>query len=388
MPLASNPMPLASLAGVAGVCALLVCACAPPPVATVAREVLCPAGPCLDAIGEVDAFWGAERHHAGSSLTFASGVGDEARVDLAICVPGAWGQSVARRKAAFLAEARRRARDLSSLAAGERALPESCVPGPASRRELVVRGSGDVARSLPLETTDRAASSVVVICDRSTSAGARACTDEALRLAFDRFVEAALGAPGSRFTVVPAGRNRTQARTTIPPVEVRGATPALRLAGLLGARDSLRVDPAWPSGSALVEALHAALETPSPWAPLLAVFLLSDLRQVGVGGNFERSVPDAGAFAEAIAAAGLDRAASGEPLLAGAMVAACGLHNEPGPDARAFTSIQSQRAVDAFRAAAEAAGATSFQVAGSCADLPSLDRRGTPAVIASAGTLP
>jgi hypothetical protein len=288
----------------------VVAACTPPaPAPPVHAHVVCAAGAGAETVSCDTALRGAafdawllqavSRPGSTFEVLAAGNERGGGRRLAAVCVPATWGGNVAQAKATFVREARARVTATRWPEGEGVALPRTCR---ASGDELDASSSLRVAsdgadRAAPLVATPRGAAETpahaTVLCALSTSAGGLVCNRSSLLRAYDAWVTTeGASEKSATFRVEVIGKTRDSVRRAFDVV-VPAAPPAERVAYVLGARAELARAPLAAdrdTGSAIAEALQLVGKQLGEKRGRGSVTLLSDLRQVGSGWNFEANV--------------------------------------------------------------------------------------------------
>lgn len=173
-------------------------------------------------------------------------------------------------------------------------------------------------------------SSVVIVCDRSSSSGNLACDERRVSAIFDAWAEIAAERHQGVFSVLVVGNNITDVESVYsesaperfkPPLSVnkRAWKDAAR------ARLGSMVLPSKGNASAILEALYATAFRLSGIPGEKRIVLMSDLRHIGGPFNFEQKVPAPADFLQHL------QSLPDQPDFRGARLTVCGFHTaSPG----------------------------------------------------------
>jgi hypothetical protein len=333
--------------------------CAPSAGAGVTSEVAC------DVAGRAAAFdgWLQDAQYRPGSTFEVLVVGSDrssSRRLANVCIPATFGRNVAEAKAAFVRDARQRVVASDVPASDRTSATATCSPSGAGAG--AVHSVRVVGGASPIAAVATAPAHASVLCDLSTSAGGLVCTTRTVQRAYDRWMSADGAAEaGATFRVEVIGRTRDTVHRRFDVV-VPAASPGERVAYVLGARAELaRASFAADkdTGSAVAEALHLVAKQLKEANGHATITLLSDLRQVGGGWNFEVRVPAPGAFTESLRQQGLIADLHGVPVIA------C-IHEQGGPGARPFDAKLAGSLENAWKHSLSAMGATEVRILSDC----------------------
>lgn len=183
-----------------------------------------------------------------------------------------------------------------------------------------------LAVAVHAEETGNLAYTVVLLCDRSSSAEGISCEDGQITEAFEKWEAKAVESRKGRFDILIVGKGINDAELfhwEKAPEKLMLPISQGKKRWMKEARERLQSRlnelPRKGTASAIVEGIFRAALRLSGTHGRKTIIVLSDLRQVSGRWNFEREVPDEAVFLEWIDSLG-------SPDFGGTQVMACGFH--------------------------------------------------------------
>ena len=189
-----------------------------------------------------------------------------------------------------------------------------------------------------------------------------ACHATALLRAFDFWVAEGLARPGSSLSVDVVGPSRETMRTVFD-LSVPDRSVGERIAFMLGARAQLaqlKSESFEKNGSAIVEAIHAAVSKLRERSGRYSLVVLSDLRQFTPEWDFEQTVPQAPTFLTWLKKTHL------LSDLRDINVRGCGMHNRRTPGRGSYTATRAAQLQEIWERTFRAMGAPQVKLFSSC----------------------
>jgi hypothetical protein len=281
------------------------------------------------------------------------------------CVPKTWPASVWKAKSDYIMRAQQH---ISGTQQGLAVTQQCRPPEPQSpgNHQLTV---SPAAASLDADLLEKLASASVapllhlsVVCDFSSSTMDAACHETALLRAFDFWVAEGLARPGSSLSVDVVGQSR-ETMWTVFDLSVPERSVGERIAYMLWARAQLaqlKSESFEKNGSAIVEAIHAAVSKLRERSGWYSLVVLSDLRQLTPEWDFEHTVPKAPTFLTWLKNTHL------LSDLRDINVRVCGMHNRRTPGSGSYTATRAAQLQEIWERTFRAMGATQVNLFSSC----------------------